>query len=78
MRAGRWTRRRSRPPQRRGGEAITNTYPDGAPDEVKLIEEIRCVRCCLERILRVMDEGLFVDYQMEKFSGRGGPEEEEV
>jgi hypothetical protein len=45
---------------------------------VKLIEEIRCVRCCLERILRVMDEGLFVDYQMEKFSGRGGPEEEEV
>ena len=31
------------------------------------LQEIRCLRAVLERILRVMDEGLFVDYQMEKF-----------
>ena len=36
-------------------------------DYVKIFEEMRCIRCVLERILRVMDEGLFVDYQMEKF-----------
>ena len=35
--------------------------------EEKRFEELRCLRCVLERILRVMDEGLFVDYQMEKF-----------
>jgi hypothetical protein len=31
------------------------------------LQEIACLRAVLERILRVMDEGLFVDYQMEKF-----------
>lgn len=31
------------------------------------LKEIKCLRAVLERILRVMDEGLFVDYQMEKF-----------
>jgi hypothetical protein len=46
---------------------MTNTYPDDAPMDVKMYEELRCARCVLERILRVMDEGLFVDYQMEKF-----------
>jgi uncharacterized protein YoaH (UPF0181 family) len=30
-------------------------------------ENIQCLRAVLERILRVMDEGLFVDYQMEKY-----------
>lgn len=35
--------------------------------EIKTYEEMRCLRCVLERVLRVMDEGLFVDYQMEKF-----------
>lgn len=49
---------------------MTNTYPDDATAEEKLYEELRCLRCVLERILRVMDEGLFVDYQMEKF-GKG-------
>jgi hypothetical protein len=48
---------------------MTNTYPKDAPLDVKTYEELRCVRCVLERILRVMDEGLFVDYQMEKFLG---------
>ena len=46
---------------------MTNTYPEDAPIKVKTFEEMRCIRCVLERILRVMDEGLFVDYQMEKF-----------
>jgi len=31
------------------------------------LEEIRCLRAVAERILRVMDEGLFVDYQLEKW-----------
>lgn len=44
-----------------------NTYDDNATLEEKTYEEIRCLRCVLERILRVMDEGLFVDYQFEKF-----------
>lgn len=47
---------------------MTNTYPPDAPLLVKLLEEVRCLRCVNERILRAMDEGLFVDYQMEKFS----------
>jgi|TARA_R100000501_G_C2619886_1_gene113174 hypothetical protein len=46
---------------------MTNTYKDNATMEEKKLEELRCLRCVLERILRVMDEGLFVDYQMEKF-----------
>jgi hypothetical protein len=46
---------------------MTNTYDKDAPIEEKTLEEIRCLRCVLERILRVMDESLFVDYQMEKF-----------
>lgn len=46
---------------------MTNTYPETASPEEKLLEEVRCLRCVLERILRVMNEGLFVDYQMEKF-----------
>lgn len=46
---------------------MTNTYPDDVSIEIKMLEETRCLRCVLERILRVMDEGLFVDYQMEKF-----------
>ena len=46
---------------------MTNTYSEKASLEEKTYEELRCTRCCLERILRVLDEGLFVDYQMEKF-----------
>ena len=46
---------------------MTNTYDDDAEDSVKMLEELRCLRCVMERVLRVMDEGLFVDYQMEKF-----------
>ena len=46
---------------------MVNTYPDNASMGEKLFEEMRCTRAVLERILRVMDEGLFVDYQMEKY-----------
>jgi hypothetical protein len=50
---------------------MTNTYPDDAPYDTKLLEELRCLRCVLERVLRVMDEGLFVDYELEKFGPKG-------
>ena len=46
---------------------MTNTYQDDANPKEKLIEELRCIRCALERLLRVLDEGKFVDYQFEKF-----------
>ena len=46
---------------------MVNTYSDDVSMETKLYEEMRCTRSVLERILRVMDEGLFVDYQMEKY-----------
>lgn len=47
---------------------MTNTYKEDAKWEEKVLEELRCTRCVLERLLRVFDEGLFVDYQLEKFS----------
>ncbi len=34
----------------------------------EFLEELRRTRCVWERILRVFDENLFTDYQMEKFS----------
>lgn len=46
---------------------MVNTYKDTDSMEIKVYEEMRCLRCVLERVLRVMDEGLFVDYQMEKY-----------
>jgi hypothetical protein len=48
---------------------MTNTYPDDAPYATKLLEEIRCLRCVNERILRALEEAQFPGYQMEKFSG---------
>jgi len=49
---------------------MTNTYKDNAPIEEKTKEELRLIRCVLERLLRCMNESNFVDYQMEKF-GKG-------
>ncbi len=46
---------------------MTDPYKKNAQTKEKIKEELRCIRCCLERLLRVMDESLFVDYQMEKF-----------
>ena len=48
---------------------MTNTYKDDAPYATKLLEEIRCLRCANERILRALEEAQFPGYQMEKFSG---------
>lgn len=56
---------------------MTTTYPDDAPLENKVTEELRCIRCCLERLLRVMDRSEFVDYQMEKFGKDYKTEEKE-
>lgn len=53
-------------------KSSSSTYchrPSAKP--IDLNKEIACTRAVLERILRVMDEGLFLDYQMEKF-GRIG------
>lgn len=46
---------------------MTNTYKEDVSIQIKIYEEMRCLRCVLERLLRVADEGLFVDYQLEKF-----------
>jgi hypothetical protein len=48
---------------------MTNTYADDAEYKTKLLEEIRCLRCANERILRALSEAQFPGYQMEKFSG---------
>ena len=49
---------------------MTNTYSEDEDIKIKILEEIRCIRCSLERLLRVLDEGLFVDYEFEKFKKR--------
>jgi len=49
---------------------MTNTYSDDTPINEKILEEMRLIRCLLERLLREMNEGLFVDYQMEKFGNK--------
>ena len=46
---------------------MTNTYKKNATLKEKQLEESRLIRCLLERILRVVSESNFVDYQMEKF-----------
>lgn len=48
-------------------ERMTNNYDDEAPYEIKMLEETRMIRCCLERILQAKYPQYFVDYQMEKF-----------
>jgi hypothetical protein len=44
---------------------MTNPYPDNASNEEKIWQELRCIRCVLERML--MRNGDYTDYQMEKF-----------
>jgi hypothetical protein len=48
-------------------EIMTNTYSEDSRDEYKISEELRLIRCLMERMLRLQSESLFVDYQMEKF-----------
>ena len=50
--------------------SVTNTYQDDADPKEKITEELRCIRCALERLIRILDEGLFVDYEHEKFFGK--------
>ena len=47
---------------------MTNTYNKTAPYKEKLLEELRCTRCVLERILNHLNSQLFLDYELEKFS----------
>lgn len=52
---------------------MTNTYQEDNFDHVDentiwmIKEELRCIRCVLERLLRHYAPEEFVDYQMEKF-----------
>ena len=47
---------------------MTNTYNDDAPIEEKTLEEMRVLRCVLERLLMSLDPAGYTDYQFEKFS----------
>jgi hypothetical protein len=49
---------------------MTNTYSENASIEEKAKEELRLIRCLLERLLRCMNESNFVDYQLEKFGDK--------
>lgn len=46
---------------------MVNTYPFDADEQVKIAEELRLIRCILERFLAFSQSTGFVDYQMEKF-----------
>ena len=46
---------------------MTNTYKETDNIEFQKKEELRCIRCVLERLLRAKYPNEFVDYQMEKF-----------
>ena len=49
---------------------MTNTYKKETKIEEKAVEELRLIRCLLERLLRCLNESNFVDYQMEKFGSK--------
>jgi hypothetical protein len=53
---------------------MTNTYSDDVDYEVKIAEELRLIRCILERELALHNGASFVDYQHEKF-GEGFKQE---
>ncbi len=46
---------------------MTNTYPKDINPMVKIAEELRLIRCILERRLNAEYPNIFLDYQMEKF-----------
>ena len=46
---------------------MTNTYADNYPTDKKIAEELRLIRCLLERELALHSRASFVDYQHEKF-----------
>ena len=49
---------------------MTNTYSKDVSIEEKAKEELRLIRCLMERLLRYLSESHFVDYQMEKFGSK--------
>ena len=53
---------------------MTNTYSADAHESVKIAEELRLIRCVLERFLLQKNGAMFVDYQHEKF-GEGFKQE---
>ena len=46
---------------------MVNTYKMSAEPQVKIAEEMRLIRCLLERFLSYQYPQAFLDYQMEKF-----------
>jgi hypothetical protein len=46
---------------------MTNTYHENADTMDKVAEELRLIRCVLERMLALQNGASFVDYQHEKF-----------
>jgi len=47
---------------------MTNTYQKNDTVNEKTLEELRLIRCLLERFLMVKHPPEFKDYQLEKFS----------
>jgi len=52
---------------------MTNTYDEDTAFEIKQFEEMRCIRCALERILNHLNSQLFLEYQLEKFNSERSP-----
>ena len=46
---------------------MVNTYTDSATSDERIAEELRLIRCILERWLNFSFPKAFLDYQMEKF-----------
>lgn len=46
---------------------MTDTYSKDAPYQEKISEELRLIRCLLERFMRAHPDFDFPDYQLEKF-----------
>lgn len=46
---------------------MTDTYAEDEKPSIKIAEELRLIRCLMERMLRLENEALFVDYEHEKF-----------
>lgn len=57
---------------------MTNTYPEGASVNVRIAEELRLIRCIMERRLNHEYPQVFVDYQMEKFGNAPKPKDNSV
>jgi hypothetical protein len=49
---------------------MTNTYKSNASNKAKIAEELRLIRSLLERLLRCLSEGNFLDYEFEKFNDK--------